>query len=367
VSTACVALYAAWDVASSIKPGVKLVDSAGNEAPPHIGAIDGSFNVLLAGSDSGGGDSAYGVRDASLNDVTMLLHVSADHRNATVVSFPRDMFVAVPSCPNDKGGNYSAMSRVKINTSLSYGGLACTVLTVSALTGLDIPYAGVIEFDGVIEMSNAVGGVPVCVTGDIYDKYTGLDIKAGELTLEGTQALAFLRSRHSVGDGSDLGRISSQQAFLSSLVRTLRSAKVLSDPIKVYGLAKAATRNIQLSESLADPSTIVSMALAVKDIDLDKVVFVQFPNHVVDGGVAPTDSAAKVLLNALAQDQSVTVTGDTGIGTELDPNAPASLLPSSALSSPPTAPPSSGTQVALPNDVHGQSASQTTCTKPFSD
>ncbi|WP_429605178.1 LCP family protein, partial [Staphylococcus aureus] len=147
--------------------------------------MDGAFNVLLAGSDSGGGNKSYGDRGENLNDVTMLLHVSADHKNATVVSFPRDMYVPIPYCPDGKGGSYDAMSRQKTNNTLTYGGLACTVLTVEKLTGLDIPYAGVIQFDGVIEMSNAVGGVDVCVAGDIKDPYTGLDVKAGENTLQG--------------------------------------------------------------------------------------------------------------------------------------------------------------------------------------
>ena len=279
--------YAAVDVASSVKKSVKLVDAKGHEVTPGVGAMNGAFNILLAGSDSGGGNSAYGNRGENLNDVTMVLHVSADHKNATVVSLPRDLYVSIPSCPDPKGGSFDAMSRQKINNSLSYGGLACTVLTVEKLTGLDIPYAGVIQFDGVIEMSNAVGGVPVCVAGDIEDPYTGLSVKAGQNTLQGSQALAFLRTRHGVGDGSDLGRISNQQVFLSSLVRTIKSADTLANPVKVYGLAKAATSNISLSESLNNIGTIASMAVALKNIDLNKVVFVQYPNHYVDGGVAP--------------------------------------------------------------------------------
>ncbi|MFF9564606.1 LCP family protein [Leifsonia sp. NPDC014704] len=377
------AAYAAVDVVSSVKKSVKLVDAKGKETTPGVGAMNGAFNVLLAGSDSGGGNSAYGDREENLNDVTMLLHVSADHQNATVVSFPRDMFVSIPSCPDPKGGSFDSMSRQKINNSLSYGGLACTVLTVEKLTGLDIPYAGVIEFDGVIEMSNAVGGVPVCVAGDIEDPYTGLDVKAGQNVLEGSQALAFLRTRHGVGDGSDLGRISNQQVFLSSLVRTIKSADVLSNPVKLYGLAKAATSSITLSDSLNNPTTIVSMAMALKNIDISKVVFVQYPNHYVDGGVAPTTDAADQLMSALQNDQPVTLTGDTGVGSEADPNAPATQAPATqapstqapATQAPATQAPTTGTPgagtgggaVELPSDVHGQTAAQHTCSKPFTE
>ena len=376
VSGVSVAAIAAWDVSSSVHKAVTLVDAKGKAiVPPQVGAIDGSFNVLLAGSDSGDGNAAYGTRGENLNDVTMMLHVSADHKNATVVSFPRDMFVPIPSCPDPKGGSFDAMSYQKINNTLTYGGLACTVLTVEKLTGLTIPYAGVIQFDGVIEMSNAVGGVPVCVAGDITDPYTGLNVKAGQNTLQGSQALAFLRTRHGVGDGSDLGRISNQQVFLSSLVRTIKSADTLANPLKVYALAKAAASNMSLSESLNNPTTIASMAIAMKGIDLNKVVFVQYPNHYVADGVAPTVDAAAALMTALQNDQPVVVTGDTGVGSVTDPNAPAaSTAPStgSSTTAPSTTAPSggsgsgSGTSVDLPSDVHGQTAGQYTCSKPFS-
>lgn len=367
-----VAAYAAVDVVSSLKPSVKLVDDKGNAVVPKVGAMDGAFNVLLAGSDSGGGNAAYGERGETLNDVTMLLHVSADHKNATVVSFPRDMFVPIPSCPNPEGGSYDSMSRQKLNTTLSYGGLACTVLTVEKLTGLNIGYAGVIEFDGVIEMSNAVGGVPVCVAGDIVDPYTGLDVKAGENTLQGAQALAFLRTRHGVGDGSDLGRISNQQVFLSALVRTIKSADTLANPVKVYAMAKAATSNIALSDSLNNVTTIASMAVALKDVDIAKVVFVQYPNHYVDGGVAPTTDAAETLMTALGNDQPVTLTGDTGVGSEAAPGteAPAAQAPTDTStatpSDTPTTAPTDGS-VELPSDVHGQTAAQVTCSRPFEE
>lgn len=372
VSTASIAAIAAWNVGGSMKPAVTLVDSKGKPVVPDIGPINGGFNVLLVGSDSGGGNAAYGERGETLNDVTMLLHVSADHQNATVVSFPRDLFVAIPSCPDPEGGSFSAMSRQKINNSLAYGGLACTVLTVQKLTGLEIPYAALIEFDGVVAMSNAVGGVPVCVAGDIDDDLVNppLHLKAGEYTLQGGEALSYLRTRHGIGDGSDLGRISNQQSFMSSLVRTIKSAGTLGNPAKVYGIAKAAASNMQLSESLSSITTMASMAAALKDIQLDKVVFVQYPNHYVSGGggVEPTRDAADQLMHALSNDQAIALTGSVGGGTVLDPAAqvPAATdaadQPAPDASSAPGAP-----AVELPQSVTGQTAAQQTCAKPFSE
>lgn len=376
VSTACVVGIAVWDVSSSVRKSVHLVDAHGSPIPK-IDSLDGEINVLLAGSDSGGGNAAYGPRQENLNDVTMLLHVSADHSRATVVSFPRDMFVTIPSCPSSTpGGNaHGAMSYQKINTSLSYGGLPCTVLTVEKLTGMTIPYAALIQFDGVIEMSNAVGGVPVCVAGDIKDPYTGLDVHAGRNVLQGAQALAFLRTRHGVGDGSDLGRISNQQVFLSSLVRTIKSADTLANPAKVYALAKAAASNMTLSDSL-NVSTLASIAVALKNIDLDSVVFVQYPNHYVDNGVAPSEDAAQALFDALQNDRPISLTGGTGIGSELKTPAPspgpATTAPSAestptpeGTKTPGPTPGSTSGAVELPSDVQGQTASEHTCSRPY--
>jgi len=371
VSGTSVAAIATWDVASSGHKSVALVDKHGNTIVPQVGAMDGAFNVLLAGSDSGGGNAAYGERGESLNDVTMLLHVSKDHKNATVVSFPRDMFVAIPSCPDPTGGSFSSMTSQKINTTLTYGGLPCTVLTVEKLTGMTIPYAAVIEFDGVIEMSNAIGGVPVCVAGAITDPYTGLDLSAGQHTLKGADALAFLRTRHGVGDGSDLGRISNQQVFLSTLMRTIKSADTLANPGKVYGLAKAAVSNMTFSNGFKSVPTLASMAMALKNISLDKIVFAQYPTNYVAGGVAADQASATQLFDALASDTPIALTGTTGLGSEADPNAPASSTaapaPSASSSTEPTSPGSSAapTDVALSNNVHGQTASQYTCSKPF--
>ena len=170
--------------------------------------------------------------------------------------------------------------------------------------------------------------------------------------------------------------------FLSSLVRTIKSADVLSNPVKLYGIAKAATSNITLSDSLNNPTTIVSMATALKNIDISKVVFVQYPNHYQGDGVVPTTDAAQQLMGALVNDQPVALTGDTGVGSEADPNAPAPQTPGTqapatqapATQAPATQAPATGSTpaptdgaVALPEDVHGQTAAQVTCSKPFSD
>jgi LCP family protein required for cell wall assembly len=386
VSGGSVAAIATWSVVSSIQPSVTLANETPGVQMPDIDAIEGGVNLLLVGSDSRQGqDAMFGDPEketATLNDVTMLLHISEDHSSATVVSFPRDLFVPIPACPNPDGGTYGAMSSQKINTTLSYGGLPCTVLTVEKLTGLSIPFAAEVQFNGVIELSNAVGGVDVCVGSPIKDPYTGLDLAAGTHNLQGLEALQFLRTRHGVGDGSDLGRISNQQVFLSALVRTLKDGNTLSDPTKLFGIAKAAASNMTLSNHLNNLNNMVSIALALKDIPFDQIVFVQYPNGIGESGgqsgVLPIKSSANALFQAIQNDQPISLTGGTGVGSELDPNAPGATetpapVETSAPVETPTTPPldadattppaTPGGPVALPENVLGQTAEDRTCSK----
>ncbi|TFC77580.1 LytR family transcriptional regulator [Cryobacterium sp. TMS1-20-1] len=382
VSGFSVAAIAAYDVVQSASPSVHLANES-NGPVPSIGAIDGGVNMLVVGSDSRVGQEArFGPEDSTgdLNDVTMLLHISEDHSNASVISFPRDMFVAIPSCPKEDGsGSHSAMSSQKINTTLTYGGLACTVLTVEKLTGLSIPFAAEVQFSGVMAMSSAVGGVPVCVATRIEDEYTGTFLDPGEHTLEGYEALQFLRTRHGLGDGGDLTRINNQQLFMSSLVRTIKSADTLSDPTKVYALAKAVTANMRLSDSLSSVTTLASIAIALKDIDLDQVVFAQVPTGSTTGGVKAVQPAFDNLFEAVAADQPLTLSGTTGRGTEADPNAPVEAEPEPSATTDPaaTADPSATADptateapvatedpgVVLSESVTGQTAGDYTCTR----
>ncbi|MGV8969823.1 MAG: LCP family protein [Microbacteriaceae bacterium] len=357
-------------VVSQLNSNIDVVTLVGETEgpPPSIGEFEGGFNMLIVGSDKCEDDDGCrgkgGRGSSNLNDVTMLLHVSADQTNAVAVSFPRDLVVPIPSCPDPEGGRASyAMSGRPINETLYYGGLACTVLTVENLTGLDIQFAGLITFNGVIEMTNAVGGVDVCLTDAVKDKYTGLDVPAGYSNLAGWDALAFLRSRHGVGDGSDLTRISSQQVYLSSLVRTLKSSDTLSDLFKVYSIAQAATSNMELSQGLANTDTLVSIAMALKDIPLENVTFVQFPGTtggtgIYAGKVAPVQSRANELFALIKADTkfNLDAAGD-GRGSQLDPNAP--VVEATPLPSGSAAPPVVDSPVL--SGVRGQTAADYTC------
>ena len=315
VSTIAVAGIAVWQVGSRVADNA--IDIAGvDEAPPppSLGAFESGFNILIVGADNDADQGlAYGERDATLNDVNILVHVSADHSNAVVVSIPRDLIVAHPECTSaDTGEVFGAMSAAPINEAMARGGLPCVVDTVEGLTGLDVPYAGLTSFNGVVQMSDAVGGVPICLSEAIDDPLADLNLPAGSSVVSGETALGFLRSRKGVGDGSDLARISSQQIYLASLMRTVQSDGTLTDLSKLYGLANAASANIKLSTSLARTDTMVSMAMALKDLDLERLVFVQYPGTTDDpnypGKVVPTQYLADELFGKIAADVPFSLT-----------------------------------------------------------
>ncbi|MBB4071429.1 LCP family protein [Canibacter oris] len=271
--------------------------------------IVGDINILLVGSDTRQGQSLNDGEEGELNDVTLMLRISADHKQATVVSFPRDMVVDVPSCPGPNGEPdfYPAQGEQQFNSTLQ-NGLGCVVRTVENLTGASIPHAGIITFDGVINMSNAIGGVDVCLTQPIYDPNTDLDLPAGDVTLVGVTALQFLRTRYGVGDGGDQSRISNQQVFMSAMLRKIKSAQTLSDPGKVYGLAKAAVENMILSQDMASVQFMQSFASTVKDLDLQNVNFLQYPTleHPYDRNrLIPDRYNGDLLMTRLLNDEPV--------------------------------------------------------------
>ncbi|MGT2425547.1 LCP family protein [Amnibacterium kyonggiense] len=371
ISSVSVAAYGVWHLTAKFKQNAV---SLGDGSAPSIAALNGAFNVLLVGADNAPGQKHFGAaRDATLNDVNILIHVSADHHRATVVSLPRDLVIAHPQCTDPKTGEvFAAMAAQPLNTAFARGGLGCVVGTVENLTGLTIPYAALFSFDGTVKMADAVGGVPICVNKAIDDPDSGLELKKGVTVVKGRQALAYLRSRHGVGDGSDLSRIASQQAYMSSLMRKMTSAGTLSDPTKLYGLASAAADSITLSESLASPDTMVQMALAVKSVGLDHMVFVQYPtaeDPQDTAKVVPSTALAAALIDRVQRDESIGLDKDAlGLSTELEKQKSAKA--SSSTGSPsPSATSKAKSKSKSESDVlaglRGQTAAQQTCSVAY--
>jgi LCP family protein required for cell wall assembly len=355
----------------------RQVDVPGQDGKDRvIPPIDGPIDILLIGSDTrqGAGNSAFGDTGGVLADVIILLHIAANRKNAVALSFPRDTMIPWPACPSTSGGpGYLPQSLGQINATISNGGPGCTLLTVEMLTGLNIPYLAMVDFAGVIELSNAVGGVEVCVANDIEDEYTNTYLKKGVHTLQGVQALQFLRTRHGVGDGSDLGRISNQQVYLTSLVRKLKSKDILNNPVALYSLAQAAARNMTISKTLSTPVALMGVANALKDIPMKNITFLQLPSvyglpapH--QGRVKPDYEKAQVLFDLMKNDQPLVLgeVNNTGVGSELapTPQPSATTKPGTKPSKTPTAKPTpTPTITPLPEWAQGTNAQTTTCSK----
>ncbi len=374
VSGASLAAIVTTQLASNIdtveigEPGAEL---------PTVGEWEGGFNVLIVGVDNLPGQSDASDRGgATLNDVNLLVHVAEDQQSAVAVSIPRDLIVPIPSCPTEDGtGSYSAMSAQQFNVAFSYGGLNCVVQTAEALTGLEIPYAGYVGFDGVARMSSAVGGVDVCITAPIDDPAAGLFLpEAGEYTLEGYEALGFLRTRSGIGDGGDLSRISNQQSFLSSMIRKLQSEGTLTDLPTLYSLAQVTTESMTLSTSLANLDTLVSMAQVLAGMPTENIVFTQYPGTIPlsgpnTGRVIPLEDEAQALFDRIRADERF-VPEEPQNGTEAAPgsdagagggvDAPAEPAPSPSASADPSPAPSATTPPVL-EGVPGQTAAEARC------
>ena len=311
--------------------GIDVFKSDGNAFElPTAAEIDGPISMLLIGSDTreGQGSTAYGPAGQELADVIILIHVSEDRSNAVAVSFPRDLMIPVPECPNPDGGEpYPAKDLVQINATMNTGGPACTLIAVQALTGVEIPYLAMIDFKGVIAMSQVIGGVDVCVAEKISDPKTNLYLESGEHTLIGDEALAFLRTRYGVGDGSDLSRISNQQVFLTSLVRKLKSEGVLSNPFKMFRVGTAALENMTLSKSLTNIGVMLGMAREVNQVDLDMITFLKLPVYDMDGvyagRVALVPDRAEFLFAKIANDEPLILAkANPGQGAIVAPEDP---------------------------------------------
>ena len=166
---------------------------------------------------------------------------------------------------------------MKINSVLSHGGMPCVVKTVEELTGVTIPFAGIVQFMGVAGLSEADRRRRRLRRRAHRGRVHGHVPRRRHPHALGRRGAAVPAHPPRRRRRSDLGRISNQQVFLSSLARKLQSEGTLGDPVKLYSIAKAALANMQLSDSLMDPVRMISIAKALKDTDLAKIAFIQYP------------------------------------------------------------------------------------------
>ncbi|MFI9373669.1 LCP family protein [Streptomyces parvulus] len=281
---------------------------------------DKAINILLIGTDkrTGSGNEGYGdTGSAGHADTTILLHVSKDRSNATALSIPRDLIVDVPDCPTTQEDGTQKVIRgttgVRFNTSLGQDGRtpSCTMRTVTELTGVTPDNFMVADFNAVKTLTSAVGGVEVCLAKDIDDPDSHLKLPAGEHTVEGEQALAFVRTRHSVGFGGDLSRIQIQQQFLSALMRKLKSNDTLTSPSKMLKLAEAGTEALTVDSQLDSIGKLKDLGLELgklntKNLTFTTVPVVDNPAEKVKATVVLKEGPAQQVFDMVANDVSFT-------------------------------------------------------------
>ncbi|MEV4312587.1 LCP family protein [Actinocrispum sp. NPDC049592] len=273
--------------------------SSSAQAPVRKPAQD--VNILLVGIDSRTDNQGHplprqvldalqaGNSDGEQNtDTMMVVHVPADStKKAFAVSLPRDSYVSIAGGFGMHKLN-SAYARGKIaaaNTLRNQGKDADTVTresttagrknliaTVTALTGLHIDHYAEINLFGFSEITNAVGGVPVCLNNPVHDSYSGANFPAGPQTLQGIDALKFVRQRHGLA-GGDLDRVRRQQAFLAGLANRMFSAGTLADPGKVSSLVDALTKAVVLDKGW----DLLGFAQQLRDLTGDHIEFTTIP------------------------------------------------------------------------------------------
>ncbi|QER89274.1 LCP family protein [Streptomyces tendae] len=274
--------------------------------------VKDALNLLLIGSDSRAGaeNGRYGHDPGTeRSDTVILLHLSAGRQSATAVSIPRDLMVDVPDCRRPDGSR-SAPMFAQFNAAFEVGGSACTVRTVEKLTDIRVDHHVVVDFEGFKDMVDAVDGVEVCLREPIDDKDADLRLPAGRVTLDGEQALGYVRARKTLGDGSDTGRIERQQRFLGALVNKVRSNGVLLNPVKLYPLLDAATSSLTTDPGLASLRGLYELVRGVRDIPTEGVQFLTVPRESYAGDVNRdqlAQPAAGELFERLRKDEPVSV------------------------------------------------------------
>jgi len=285
--------WAYWHLNSNIQ-SVDINSALGDDRPPRAVTTPspsgsaaasplptGSLNILVLGSDSrsgeenqalGGGDS-----EGARSDTAMVVHLDAGRTKATVVSIPRDTLVTRPSCPSPSGGSTAVAYNAMFNSAYSVGGPVCAVKTVESLTDVRMDHYVEIDFSGFAKLVNALGGVTVTTDEDIDDDDSHLTLRAGTHHLDGDQALALARTRHGIGDGSDLGRIGLQHKLVKALLEQIASTNLLTDPARLYEVADSVTGSLTTDTGLDSLTELMRLGQSLKGLSSSELTTVTMP------------------------------------------------------------------------------------------
>ncbi|MBC9729034.1 LCP family protein [Streptomyces sp. TRM68367] len=299
---------------------VNIDQALGTDRPEK--ADNGSENILVLGSDTRSGKNKKlggGIDDGSArSDTAMIVHVYEGHKKASVVSIPRDTLIDRPECTDTKGDTFPAANGVMFNSAYSTGGAACAVKTVESITDLRMDHYLEVDFAGFQRLIDELGGVRVTTTKNINDPDSHLDLKAGTHQLDGEQALGLVRTRHGVGDGSDLGRIQLQQAFIKALVNQVKNVGIFTNPKKLYDLADTATKTVTTDSDLGSVNSLMSFAGGLKSISSANMHMVTMPvqyDPADPNRVLVQKAKAQLVWDALKNDKPIPRAATEGTAT----------------------------------------------------
>ncbi|MFF8270372.1 LCP family protein [Streptomyces sp. NPDC016562] len=325
------------------------------------------LNILLIGSDArddeanqalGGGRDTFD--GEPLADVQMLLHLSADRSNMSVVSMPRDTILMMPKC-TEPGGKVHPASKglVQTNESLQRGGPGCTVAAWTELTKIPIDHFMMIDFKGVVAMADAIGGVPVCVQENVESrtrdgKGSGLKLPKGDNVIQGEQALQWLRTRYGFEDGTDIGRTHAQHQYMTSMAREFRKNAKLTNPGKLNSLAQAAIKAMVVDNGLNKIDKLYDLSMELKKVPPGRITMTTMPwfystRPGMDGRVEPLPGEAEDLFRMVREDIALDGKGSgaPADGAAPSPGASASPAAPSAPAQPSLAPAAPPAKIAV--------------------
>lgn len=297
---------------------------------------DGGTNILLVGSDDRTGlsraersklhvgQSEYG----SHTDSMMIAHF-ADDGSVGVVSIPRDSYVEIPSHTTSSGKTIPA-SKQKINAAFSIGGPSLAVETVEKATGVHIDHYAEINFNGFVNMVDGLGGVPMCLKAPIKDQKAGLNLPAGEQTLDGAQALGFVRARY-FDPSADLGRMKRQQTFVGAMFKQAMSPATILNPTRLLAFLNSAAGSVTVDENFTKKE-MWDIAARMRSISPSNITFQTIPigQETSAGGVGsvvvwdPTKSAelfARLKTGEPLVEKAAESSGSSGPTVEVAPSA----------------------------------------------
>jgi LCP family protein required for cell wall assembly len=236
---------------SDVLPGSSPSDPASTTRPSREPQATGALNYVLLGSDSRDADNS----DNGRSDSIMVVHLNAARTKAYIVSFPRDMYVAIPG-----------HGRNKINAAFSFGGAKLAVATLENLLGVRMDHVALIDFEGFVQLTDDIGGVTV--TNKHAFSSHGFTYPKGKITIKGKQALWFVRERHAL-PGGDLDRAQNQRNVIKAIVEKGVSPSTMADPVKYLKFISGVAQHVTVDSTLSDAeirSTALSIKLTGKDI-----------------------------------------------------------------------------------------------------